>query len=81
MTVTKRHWLLVESIGTMKMENEALKTIWNVLSVALATFTLGPFLSCSLFKRITTSFHPCHDIIAEQIEKEEAEEKAEENTE
>ena len=74
MTVTKRHWLLEESIGTMKMENEAFKTIWIVFSVTLAMFIVGPFLLCSFFKKITTSFHLCHDVIAEEIEKEKAEE-------
>ena len=61
-----------ESIGTMKMENEAFKTIWIAFSVALTTFVVGPILSCSLFKKITTSFHLCHDVIAEEIEKENA---------
>ena len=73
-TVTKRHWLLEESIGTMKMENEAYKTIWIVFSVTLTMFIVGPILLCSFFKKITTSFHLCHDVIAEEIEKEKAEE-------
>ena len=66
-----------ESIGTMQMENEAFKTIWITFSVALTAFIVGPILSCSLFKQITTSFHPCHDVIAEEIEKENAEENKE----
>ena len=73
-TVTKRHWLLEESIGTMKMENEAFQTIWIVFSVTLTMFIVGPILLCSFFKKITTSFHLCHDIIAKEIEKEKAEE-------
>ena len=68
-TVTKRHWLLEESIGTMKMENEAYKTIWIVFSVTLTMFIVGPILLCSFFKKITTSFHLSHDVIAEEIEK------------
>jgi len=71
-TVTKRHWLLEESIGTMTIENEAFKTIWITFSVALVAFIVGPILSCSLLKRINSSFHPCHDIIAEEIKKEKA---------
>ena len=73
-TVTKRHWLLEESIGTMKMEDEAFKTIWIVFSVTLTLFIVGPILLCSFIKKITTSFHLCHDVIAEEIEKEKAEE-------
>ena len=71
-TVTKRHWLLEESIGTMTIENEAFKTIWTIFSVALISFIIGPILSCSLFKRINSSFNPCHDIIADEIQKEKA---------
>ena len=56
----------------MKMENEAYKTIWIVFSVTLTMFIVGPILSCGLFKHITTSFHQCHDVIAEEIEKEKA---------
>ena len=63
-TVTKRHWLLEESIGTMKMEDEAFKTLWIVFSVTLTMFIVGPILLCSFFKKITTSFHLCHDVIA-----------------
>ena len=60
-TVTKRHWLLEESIGTMTIENEAFKTIWITFSVALISFIVRPILSCSLFKRINSSYHLCHD--------------------
>ena len=57
----------------MKMENESFKTIWIVFSVTLTMFIGGPILLCSFFKKITTSFNLCHDIIAEEIEKEKAE--------
>ena len=63
-----------ESIGTMKIENEAYTTIWIVFSVTLIMFIVGPILLCSFFKKITTSFHLCHDVIAEEIEKEKSEE-------
>ena len=66
------NWLLEESIGTMTIENEAFKTIWITFSVALISFLVGPILSLSLFKWINSSFHPCHDIIAEEIKKEKA---------
>ena len=59
--------------GIMKMENESFKTIWIVFSVTLTMFIGGPILLCSFFKKITTSFNLCHDIIAEEIEKEKAE--------
>ena len=72
-TVTKRHWLLEESIGTMKMENEAFQTIWIIFSVTLSMFIVGPILLCIFFKKITTSFHLYQDVIAEEIEKEKAE--------
>ena len=54
----------------MTIENEAFKTIWITFSVALISFIAGPILSCSLFKRINSSFHLCHDIIADEIKKE-----------
>ena len=40
-TVTKRQWILEESIGTMLLEDQAFRTVWTTLSVALVSFILG----------------------------------------
>ena len=46
LTVTKRHWLLEESIGTMDIENQAFKSLWITLSVGTVSFIFGSILSC-----------------------------------
>ena len=72
-----RHWLLEESIGAMNIEKEAFTQVWVILSVALVCFIVGPILSCSLFKKINSSMHPCHDIIANEIQMEKADKNQE----
>ena len=70
LTVTKRHWLLEESLGAMDIENDALKKLWITISVATASLILGPILSCSMFKWINGSLHPYNDIIKDQFKEE-----------
>ena len=67
LTVTKRHWLLEESIGAMDIENQAFKTLWITLSVGIVSLIIGPILSCFMFKWINGSLHPYIEIIADQI--------------
>ena len=71
-TVSKRHWLLKESIGTMALENEAYKTIWVTLIVALFLLIVGPILACKLYKKIITTLHPSYQIVEEEIKTEKA---------
>ena len=71
-TVSKRHWLLKESIGTTALENEAYKTIWVTLIVALFLLIVGPILACKLYKKIITTLHPSYQIVDEEIKKEKA---------
>ena len=74
-TVTQRHWLLENSIGTMLIENKAFETIWITILVSLIVFILGPILSCFIFKKANGSLHPCFGIIAEEAEKEQQKSK------
>ena len=67
LTVTKRHWLLEESIGAMDIENQAFKTVWITLSIAIVSLIVGPILSCIMFKWINGSLHPYIEILSEQI--------------
>ena len=67
LTVTKRHWLLEESIGTMDIENQAFKTLWITLLVGIVSLIFGPILSCIIFKWINGSLHPYIEILADQI--------------
>ena len=71
-TVTKRHWLLKQSIGTTALENEAYKTIWVTLIVALFLLIVGPILACKLYKKIITTLHPSYQIVEEEIKTEKA---------
>ena len=71
-TVSKRHWLLQQSIGTMAMENEAYKTIWTTLIVAIFLLIVGPILACKLYKKIITTLHPSYQIVEEEIKTEKA---------
>ena len=71
-TVSKRHWLLKESIGTMALENEAYTTIWTILIVAIFLFIVGPILACKLYKKIITTLHPSYQIVEEEIKTEKA---------
>ena len=71
-TVTKRHWLLKQSIGTMAMENEAFNKIWITLIVALFLLIVGPILACKLYKKSITSLHPSYQIVEEEIKTENA---------
>ena len=70
MTVTKRQWLLEESIGTMEIEDEAFKTVWITFSIGLVSFVFVPIISLSIFKRINTTLHPGFDIIKEEMKRE-----------
>ena len=70
-TVTRRHWLLKQSIGTTALENEAFKTIWITLIVALFSLIVGPILACKLYKKIIT-LHLSYQIVDEEIKKEKA---------
>ena len=66
LTVTKRHWLLEESIGAMVIENQAFKSLWITLSVGIVSFIFGSILSCIMFKWINGSLHPYFEIVADQ---------------
>jgi len=70
-TVTKRQWILEDSIGTMDIENEAFATIWITIIVSLSIFLIGPILSCLLFKWANSKLNPCFGIITEEVKKEE----------
>ena len=69
-TVSQRHWLLEESIGTMDIENQAFKSLWITLSVGTFLLIFGSILSCIMFKWINGSLHPYIEIIADQIKEE-----------
>ena len=71
-TVSKRHWLLRESIGTTALENEAYTTIWTTLIVAIFLLIVGPILACKLYKKIITTLHPSYQIVEEEIKTEKA---------
>ena len=71
-TVSKRHWLLQQSIGTTALENEAYTTIWTILIVALFLLIVGPILACKLYKKIITTLHPSYQIVEEEIKTEKA---------
>ena len=74
-TVTSRHLLLRNSLGTMKIEEDALFTIWLTLGLVTMFFIIGPTLSCYLFKWTNSSLHLSFDIVADEVEKEKAEKK------
>ena len=57
-TVTWRHMLLKESIGTMNIEDAAFKTIWTIIGVATGTFIAGPILSCYFYRWAFVKNHP-----------------------
>ena len=65
--MTKRHWLLEESIGAMEIENEAFKTLWITFLVGIVLLIFGSILSCIMFKWINGSLHPYSQILADQI--------------
>jgi hypothetical protein len=66
-TVTQRHWLLVESIGTMDIENQAFQQLWVTLLVCTVSLFFGSILSCIMFKWINGSLHPYIEILADKI--------------
>ena len=68
--MTKRQWLLEESIGAMDIENQAFQQLWIILSVCTVSLIFGSILSCIMFKWINGSLHPYIDIIADQIKEE-----------
>ena len=67
LTVTQRHWLLEESIGTMDIENQAFQQVWIILSFGTFLLIFSSILSCIMFKWINGSLHPYHEIVADQI--------------
>ena len=69
--MTLRHLILQESIGTLALEDEAFFNVWMIVSTTLACSIIMPFLLTSLFKWINTSKHPCHEIIKDEIKKNE----------
>ena len=69
-TVSQRHWLLEESIGTMDIENQAFRQLWILLSVGTVSLVFCSILSCIMFKWINGSLHPYIEIIADQIKEE-----------
>ena len=69
-TVSQRHWLLEESIGTMDIENQAFRQLWILLSVGTVSLVFCSILSCIMFKWINSSLHPYIEIIADQIKEE-----------
>ena len=68
--MTKRHWLLEESIGAMEIENEAFKTLWITFLVGIVLLIFGSILSCIMFKWINGSLHPYIQILEDQIKEE-----------
>ena len=66
-TVSQRHWLLEESIGTMDIENQAFRQLWILLSVGTVSLIFGSILSCIMFKWINSSLHPYIEILSDQI--------------
>ena len=71
MKVTFRHLILQESIGTLALEDEAFFNVWMIFSATFACSIIVPFLLTSLFKWINTLHHPCHEIIKDEIKKNE----------
>ena len=69
-TVTRRHKILFNSIGTMSIENEAISTIWILIAAAVASFIILPIISTYFFKWINSSLHPMYEIISGKIEEE-----------
>ena len=65
--VTKRQWLLEESIGALKIENQAFQQLWFILSIGTVTLIFGSILSCIMFTWINASIHPYIEILADQI--------------
>ena len=51
----------------MDIENQAFKTVWITLSIAIVSLIVGPILSCIMFKWINGSLHPYIEILADQI--------------
>ena len=78
LTVTRRHWLLEESIGTMDIENQAFQQLWVTLLVCTVSLVFGSILSCIMFIWINGSLHPYIEIIADQIKKEKTVKKVKE---
>ena len=70
LTVTRRHWLLEESIGAMDIENEAFQQLWIILLVGGFSLIFGSILSCTMFTWINSSLHPYIETIADQIKEE-----------
>ena len=67
LTVTRRHWLLEESIGAMEIENQAFQQLWIILLFGAFSLIFGSILSCSMFSWINSSLHPYIEILSDQI--------------
>ena len=68
--VTQRHLLLMGSIGTLGIEDEAMATIWKIIGLAVPFFIIGPILMSYLFQWLNSSGHPCWAIIEDEVAKE-----------
>ena len=72
LTVTRRHWLLEESIGTMEIENQAFQQLWIILLFGAFSLIFGSILSCTMFMWINSSLHPYIEILSDQIKEQKA---------